>query len=132
VAATDPATCSVPASVTISSATAQTVTLTVSTTASTTALNQTRRFFWPSAGSALAVVLLFGIPARRRKWRSLIGAFVLLVAFAGGLVSCGGSSGGGGGGGGGNPGTPAGTYTITVTGTSGAVTQTGAVILTVE
>jgi hypothetical protein len=133
VASNDPAQCSIPASVTISGTAAQTVTLAVSSTASTTAFNQKTRFFWPSAGSAaLAVVLLFGIPARRRQWRNLIGAIVLLAALTGGLASCGGSSGGGGGGGGGNPGTTAGTYTITVTGTSGSITQTGSVTLTVE
>jgi hypothetical protein len=35
-------------------------------------------------------------------------------------------------GGGGNPGTTAGTYTITVTGASGAITETGTVALTVQ
>jgi hypothetical protein len=75
-------------------------------------------------GTVLALVILLGIPAQRRSWRSMLGILVLLAAF-GGLSSCGGGSavgggggsGGGGGGGGGNPGTTAGTYTFTVTAT---------------
>jgi hypothetical protein len=38
----------------------------------------------------------------------------------------------GSGAGGGNPGTTAGTYTITVNGTSGSLTATGAITLTVQ
>jgi hypothetical protein len=61
---------------------------------------------------------------------------VLLFSIADGLLACGGggsgAGGGGGGGGGGNAGTTAGTYSITVTGTSGAITETGAVTLTVQ
>jgi trimeric autotransporter adhesin len=70
--------------------------------------------------AALALLVLFGIPARRRSWRQILGLFVLLVAL-GAVSSCGGggSSGGGGSGsgGGGNLGTASGTYTFTVTGT---------------
>ena len=137
VAASDPATCSVPGSATITGAAAQTTTLTVNTTAATSALNQTRKLFWPSAGSAvLACILLIGIPARRRRWQRIVGMLVLLFSIADGLLACGGggsgAGGGGGGGGGGNAGTTAGTYSITVTGTSGAITETGAVTLTVQ
>jgi len=71
-------------------------------------------------GIALALVVLLGIPARRRSWRSMLGLVVLLAVF-GGFSACGGGGssvgGGGGGGGGGNPGTTAGTYTFTVTAT---------------
>ena len=81
----------------------------------------------------IPAVLLFGIPARRRRWLSLLGMAVLLVALTGGVLACG----GGGGGGGGctpvaYPGTTAGAYAITVTGTSGATTATGTVTLTVQ
>lgn len=75
---------------------------------------------WPNsrfaagAGATLAVLIFFGIPARRRSWRNLLG-IIVAMAVIGGLSSCGGSSGGGGGGGG-NSGTTAGTYTFTVTG----------------
>jgi hypothetical protein len=80
---------------------------------------------WPgsqfAAGSSavLAVLFFFGIPARRRRWRSMLGIFVAMVAL-GALSGCGGISGGGGGGGTGpsNPGTVAGTYTFTVTSSS--------------
>lgn len=131
-AANDPATCSVPASITISGATAETTTLTVNTAAATTSSNQTRKLFWPSAGgTALACILLASIPARRRRWQSMLGILVLLFSITGGVSACGGG-GGNGGGGAGNPGTTPGTYTITVTGTSGAITQTGTVSLTVQ
>jgi subtilase family serine protease len=77
---------------------------------------------WLGAGSGavLAVLVFFGIPARRRSWRSMLGILVAMIAL-GALSGCGGSSGGGGGGGGGgttNPGTTAGTYTFTVTSSS--------------
>jgi hypothetical protein len=77
-------------------------------------------------------VLLFGLPARRRKWRTMLGMIALLAALSGGLLACGGSSG--------ThvcpavpiSGTTPGAYTITVTGTAGAITTTGTVNLTVE
>jgi len=120
--------------VSITAAGAATATLTISTTAATnSALKYPRRPgvpWYATGGSVLACLLLLGIPANRRRGGSFLGLLLLLVALAGGMVSCGG--GGGGGGGGGNPGTTAGTYTITVTGTSGAITQTGTVTLTVQ
>ena len=124
--ATDAPTCSLnPASATTTS------TLTVATTAATTALNQPRNLFWPTAGgAALALVVFFGIPARKRNWPALLGLLILFVSV--GALGCGGSSGGGGGGGNGNPGTTAGAYTVTVTGTSGTITQTTSVTLTVQ
>ena len=140
-AASDPATCSLsPASVTLNGSTAQTSTLTVTTTAATTAGNQTKKLFWPSAGgTALALVMLIGVP-RRRSWLAMVGLAVLFISI--GAIGCGGGGGvgsGGGGGGGGNAGTTAGTYTVTVTGTgtssgsSSSVTATvGTVTLTVN
>jgi hypothetical protein len=67
-------------------------------------------------GIALALAILLWIPARSRRWKSMLGVLVLLAAF-GGLGACGGGSGSGGGGGGGDTGTTPGTYTFTVTGT---------------
>jgi hypothetical protein len=126
----DPATCALsPTSVTISSATAQTSTLTVSTTAAAASLQQPRKLFRPSVGGgALALALLFGIPARRRrKWMAMLGLLVLAVSIAcagcssiTGTIPILGS------------GTTAGTYTVTVTGTSGSVTSTTSVTLTVN
>jgi hypothetical protein len=129
-AANDPATCSVPASVTISGTTAQTVILTVYTTGAT-ALNKPPQLFWPSTGGAvLALVFFFRIPKRRRNWLAMLALLVLFVTIAG--IGCGGGGAGSGGGGGtGNPGTTAGSYTITVTGTSGSTVESGTVTLTV-
>jgi hypothetical protein len=73
---------------------------------------------WLGAGSGavLALLVFFGIPARRRSWRSMLSILLAMIAI-GALASCGGggSSGGGGGGGQNDPGTTAGTYTYTVT-----------------
>jgi hypothetical protein len=103
--------------------------LTISTTASTSAKNQLKRLLWPSAGTALA--LMIGVPRRRRAWLTMLSALVLSIAV--GAIGCGGGSNGGSGGGGGNAGTTPGTYTVTVTGTSGSVTGTvGTITLTVE
>ncbi len=137
-AATDPATCSIPASVTISGTTAQTATLTVNTTAATTsncsAANVRHKgVHWYSAGGTiLAWALLFGIPTRRRRWLARLGMLALLITLTGGVMACGGSGGGGGCSTVGNPGTTAGNYTVIVTATSGAVTRTGTVSLTVQ
>ena len=121
--------------VSIAGTTAGTATLTISTTASSSAaLTYPRRPgvpWYATGGAALACLLLFGIPARRRRWRTMLGMLAFFVALAGGMLACGGG-GGGGGGGTSNPGTTAGLYTVTVTGASGALTQTGTVTLTVQ
>ncbi len=95
-------------------------TVTVTTTAATTAMHKPHAGGWNEAegGVVLALLMLFGIPARRRGWRAMLGAVVLLATL-GSLAACGGGGGSssGGGGGGGNPGTTAGSYTFTVTGT---------------
>jgi hypothetical protein len=64
-----------------------------------------------------------------RRWRNLIGVLVLLAFLARSVMSCGGG-GSAGGGGISNPGTTTGSYTITLTGTSGSTTQTTTVNLT--
>jgi sugar lactone lactonase YvrE len=151
-AASDPPTCSVPASVTISSASAQTATLMVGTTAPTSAMNRPLRMPWQgsargAAGTVLACVALLFLPIRNRGWlpkrrnsptRSLLILIVgmaLFAAMAGMGCGGGGNAGGGGGGGGGgqtNPGTTPGTYTVTITGVSSGMTETGTVALTVQ
>lgn len=71
---------------------------------------------WTGAGggAVLALVVFLGIPARRRSWRSMLGMLVVLAAL-GNMTAC--TSGGGGTTNPGNPGTAAGTYVFTVTGT---------------
>ncbi len=85
---------------------------------------------WAGAGSAaLAGLLLFGIPARRRNWKSLLGVLI----FAAALATLSGCGGGGGGGGGGGTGTTAGAYTFTLTGTDPAgIKQTVTINVTVS
>ena len=108
------------AGVTLTSmATSGTVTFDVSTTAPVTAANtypQIRKNGWAGAGTGavLAVLMLIGIPARRRSWRQMLGVLVLMAGL-GGLAGCGSSSTSTGcttctt-----DPGTTAGTYTFTV------------------
>jgi len=108
-----------------------TATMTVTTTAATTGalvrpvLRGNGRGLMGAGSAVLALLVLLGIPARRRSWRAMLGALVLLAAF-GSLAACGGGGGssgsggggrGGGGGGSSSPGTTAGAYTFTVTGT---------------
>jgi len=119
---------------------AATATLTISTTAATTSAAVIPRRPgnpWYAAGSAaLAFLLFFGSLRKRSGWRTLTGMLVLLAMLTGGVLACGsgGSNSGGGGGGGGSgiAGTTAGSYTVTVTGTAGAITSSGTVTLTVQ
>ena len=117
-----------PTSVALTTSTVSgTVTATITTTAATTAQLTTPRRptgrtphgawtggAWTGGGAVLALVLFFGIPARRRSWRNLLGA-LLLIAALGGLSACGdfwqapgGNTANG---------TTTGSYTFTVTGT---------------
>jgi len=112
-----------PAPVSITTSSAGTSTLTVYTTADTyvALASPTHKGlpWYTEGGAALACILLFGIPARRRRWRNLLGMVALFVILAGGVLSCGGG-GGATGGGTGVTGTTTGNYTVTVTGTSGS------------
>jgi hypothetical protein len=134
--ANDSPSCSAPAA-NVTGSGAATATLTVATTATTTSAshNPLNKFFAASGGVVMAGLLLFGIPARRRKWRSIL-LILVFAGIAGFGIGCGsgGSGGGGGGGGGGTtvPGTTAGAYVLTLTGTSGSMTETTTVNLTVN
>ena len=121
---TDVPTCSAGSPITVTAG-VMTGTVTVNTTAPSTLARkgpggsaQLKTKGWLGAGgAALACVLLLGIPARKRYWKSLLGVLIFIAAL-GALSGCGG-------GGGGtvtqkDPGTTAGAYTVTVTGTDAA------------
>ena len=121
--------------VNITGTAAATAILTISTVAPTSGCSATllrqSGVPWSTASSTLACLLLFGIPAQRRSWRTMIGMVALLVVLTGGVLACGGGSG--------SacsvnntPGTTAGAYTITVTGTVGTTTVTGPIVLNVQ
>jgi hypothetical protein len=96
-----------------------------------TSLQRPRGFGWLAAGgSTLVGVFLLGVPSQRRRRVAGLGLMVLIFFAAG--VSCGGGSNNGGGGKTG--GTPAGSYTITVTATSASpqVSHTAHVAVTVR
>ncbi|MGA2753506.1 MAG: protease pro-enzyme activation domain-containing protein [Terracidiphilus sp.] len=114
-----PPTCSVTGTITYVSGTATgSGTATIFTTAASTSglvRPEPAGKGWLGAGSGavLAFLVFLGIPARRRSWRATLG-MVVLLAVLGSLSACGGSSG--------TtttttPGTSAGTYTFTVSGT---------------
>ncbi len=134
-AASDPATCTVTPTVTVTNENSQNATLTITTTAAT-AMNLPGRHFGLGAGSAaLECIVLLIAPARRRKWLATMCLLALFAAVAG--MGCGGggnttTGGGGGSGGSSNPGTSAGTYTVTIMGVAGSMTETGTVALTVQ
>lgn len=125
--------------VSITGSAAATGTLTVATTASSsptcTSSNQRPSGVpWSAGGgAALAGLLLLVIPKRSWAWRSVLSLALLFIVLVGGVVACSG-------GGGGQvacptvvkSGTTAGTYVLTVTGTSGAVTEAGTVTVTVQ
>jgi IPT/TIG domain len=121
--------CSVTATATPSTS----ATLTVSTTAATAAVRHSSNIFYamflPIGGMTLLGV---GFGSRRKKVLGVLLVFLMVSGLLF-LVACGGGSSSGGGGGGGTPGTPAGNYTVTVTGTSGSLTaQTTTFTLTVQ
>ncbi len=134
--ANDPATCSLANSVDITGNSAATTAMTVTTTAPmTSSLDRPlNKFFAIGGGIAVAGLLFFGIPARRRSWKTMLGVVIFSIIVGFGVVGCGGGSSSGGGGNT-TPGTTAGTYTFTVTGTdaaTGKITASGTVNVTVN
>jgi subtilase family serine protease len=89
--------------VTLSGVSAQTGTVTVSTTAAD-AVRGTHRaahanragWFGAAGGSIVAAFLLFFIPGGTRRWRSMLGALLLVAALGFTAIGCGGGGGGGG------------------------------------
>jgi hypothetical protein len=113
--------------VTLSGSNPQTITVTINTyTGSAAANSRPRSIFWPATGgTALGLLIVIGVPRRRRALMllCLVAIFVLVGTtgcshFQKGAVA-------------GTPGTPPGPYTVTITGTAGATTQSTSFNLTV-
>jgi len=122
-----------PASTALNGAASATLTVTAMIPGTTAKLSQGtgKKRGWLGGGAALAFCVLLVLPVGRRRWMSLFCQSIVLGAFL--LASCGG---GGGGGGGSNPppvnGTPAGTYTVLVTGTANGIVHNTVVSVVVH
>jgi VCBS repeat protein/FG-GAP repeat protein len=133
--AVDLPTCSVAAPPAITGTTAVSATLTVNTAAASsssnasgqaaTAFRNQHNRILAVGCSVLAAFLFFGLPLHRRRTRTLLSLFVL-CAFAAIVMGCGGAQKAA------NPGTTVGSYMVTVTGSSGALTASTTVTVTVN
>jgi trimeric autotransporter adhesin len=142
-AAVDLPTCSVAAPPAITGTTAVSAMLTVNTTAASSSSNATgqaatafrnqhNRMLALGGGGALFACLFFGLPSPRCRTKTLL-SLLLLGAFAAIVMGCGGvqkatkpvttPA---------NPGTTVGSYMVTVTGSSGALTASTTVAVTVN
>lgn len=119
------ATCSIPGSVTLTGVSTQSATLNISVGTQ----SRVDDFSWKTAAISFALLFPLGfLGARRRKWVAFfacICAILILPVGCGVSSSSGGNSGTSGGGAGGTT-SQAGTYTVTVTGSMMANTQSGA------
>jgi hypothetical protein len=115
--------------VSITGTSAATATLTISTTPATrAALFDPNRpgSSWYMGGASLACILIFGMQARRRRWQTMLALMACLVVLPSALLGCGfrvRTM---------NLGTASGTYTVTVTGSSGATTASAKVAVIVQ
>lgn len=131
-AAPSAVTCSLdPSSATVSGSSPTSVKVSVTAASASSALRQPAGPGWwlASGGATFACIFMFGLPDRRRRWRSML--CLIAIAFVTAGIGCGGgssSSGGGGSsssGGSGSSGSNGnaaanGTYTVVVSGTSGS------------
>ncbi len=89
----------------------------------------------PAGGAALACLLFCLVPVRRRRWSQLLGMAVLLAVALAGVSACSGSLNGANGANSGssaNSGTSSGQYTIAITATSGSLTASNTITVTVQ
>jgi hypothetical protein len=119
-----------PATATLSGAALATLTVTAMLPGTTAKLSPTpgQRRGWLGGGAAVALCIVVLLPIRRRRWISLVCLPVLVGAFF--LAGCGGGSGGGS-----NPpvnGTPAGAYTVLVSGTANGIVHNAVVNIIVH
>jgi hypothetical protein len=115
-----------PASVTGSG----TTTVTITTIPPSAAALNGFGWFTTGLGGALAGVFLLGVPSKRRRCSVLLSLVVVALLVMG--LGCGGGGGSSGGGSNHDPGTPLGTFTVTVTATSGTLTHSTSFMLTVQ
>jgi hypothetical protein len=127
--AIDPPSCTASQPAAISGTAVVTSTITINTTAASTAsLHYPLKRNLALGGGTLAAFLIFCLPFRRRRWQTLL-SLVVFAAIAAGATGCvsgvpaNDPS---------NAGTTAGSYVITVTGTSGTASVTTTVNLTVN
>jgi len=115
-----------PTSVDLSAGRIQTSALTITTVADLQLPfgRRTRGLWIATGGGVFAVVILGGVPSRRRRWL-MLGFGLIMITL---LLSCG----GGGGSSHNSNGTPAGTYIVTVTGTSNSTSHTANISFTVQ
>jgi hypothetical protein len=125
-------TCSIPSSVSISGTAAQTASITISTTAATSANVRQRTAVLTGlggAGIAFAGVLIIAVPRRYKLWLPMF----CFLALGAALLTIGCSAGSGNiGSGGGSSGTPAGTYTFTITGANGSISGSTTQTVTIQ
>lgn len=120
--------------VTVGSANPAQATLTVTTVApiSCTATAEVDPIFSRfTGGTAVACIVLLLVPSCRR-WRRFLALLLFALVVAGGVTACGGGGGSKSGCSAFVPGTTPGTYSIAITGTSGSITATNTVSMTIE
>jgi hypothetical protein len=84
------------------------------------------RLFTLGNGGTLAAVLLLCLPFRRRKWQVLLGLFAMVV-IGSAAIGCGSTSTTHQ-----STGTTPGSYTVTVTGTSGSTSAEKKIVVTIN